>query len=280
MWYCRLDLMNINEFFGQFHPVVQALFASSYAWGMTAIGAAAIFVFKTINRRLLDAMLGFAAGVMMAASFWSLLKPSIELAESLGMSKWIVPTIGFLTGGAFLRIVDLILPHLHLDTPEGHPEGIKTNWQKTTLMALAITLHNIPEGIAIGVAFGAASAGIGGVTVAGAIALAIGIGIQDFPEGFAVSVPFRRAGKSRFKSFFYGMASGLVEPIGAVIGAAAVLMSQSMLPFALSFAAGAMIFVTIEEVIPEAQSGGNADIATSTAMIGFALMMVLDVALS
>lgn len=266
------------EFFQQFNVIVQALIGSSYAFALTALGAVGIYAFKSMNRKALDGMLGFAAGIMLAASFWSLLLPSIEISEQLGLVKWMPPLIGFALGGIFLRIVDKILPHLHMNVPEGHPEGLKTHWKKSTLLVMSITLHNIPEGLAIGVAFGAAAVGIPGATLAGAIALAIGIGIQDFPEGFAVAIGTRRLGQTIGKSAIYGALSGIVEPIAALIGATAVIMSQNILPYALSFAAGAMIFVTIEEVIPEAESGGNADIATTGAMIGFALMMLLDVA--
>ena len=224
-------------------------------------------------------MLGFAAGVMIAASFWSLLSPSIELSEEMGLIPWIPAVIGFLAGGAFLRIIDRILPHLHLFESIEQAEGIKTSLKKSTLLVLAITLHNIPEGLAVGVAFGAVAAGIPSASLAGAIALALGIGLQNFPEGMAVSVPLRREGLSRAKSFWYGQLSGFVEPIAGVIGAAAVLSMRGILPYALAFAAGAMIFVVIEEAIPESQSSGNTDIATLGVMSGFAVMMVLDVGL-
>ena len=224
-------------------------------------------------------MLGFAAGVMIAASFWSLLAPSIDMAEQMGMIPWVPPVIGFLAGGVFLRLVDLLLPHLHLNEPMSKVEGVKTSWQKSILLTLAITLHNIPEGLAVGVAFGAVAAGIPSASLAGAVALALGIGIQNFPEGAAVSIPLRREGLSRKKAFFYGQASGVVEPIAGVLGALLVLVMMPILPYALSFAAGAMIFVVVEEAIPESQSSGNTDIATLGAMVGFAIMMTLDVAL-
>lgn len=257
--------------------VLYALIATFFTWGVTALGAAGVFVFKHVNQKILDGLLGFAAGVMIAASFWSLLAPSIAMAQQQQMIPWIPPLIGFLAGGAFLWIVDTLLPHLHIYAPSTEKEGVKTGWHKTMLLFLAITLHNIPEGLAIGVAFGAASLADSGATLANAIALAVGIGIQNFPEGFAVSVPFRREGMSRTKSFMYGQASALVEPVAAVIGAAGVLYITGLLPFALAFAAGAMIYVSVEEIIPESQAHGT-DVATIGAMIGFALMMTLDVA--
>lgn len=258
-------------------PVLYALTASLFTWGVTAIGAAGVFVFRKVNQKMLDGMMGFAAGVMIAASFWSLLAPSISLSETLNIIPWIPPLVGFLAGGVFLWIVDKVLPHLHLYAPPSQGEGVKTRLDKTMLLFFAITLHNIPEGLAIGVAFGAAAISESGATLANAIALAIGIGIQNFPEGFAVSMPFRREGMSRFKSFLYGQGSALVEPIAAVIGAAGVLFIQGLLPYALAFAAGAMIYVSVEEIIPESQAHGT-DSATIGAMIGFALMMTLDVA--
>ena len=258
-------------------PVLYALIASLFTWGIPAVGAAGVFVFRRVNQNMLDGMLGFTAGIMIAASFWSLLAPSILLSESMHVISWIPPLVGFLSGGAFLLIVDKILPHLHLYAPPSEGEGVKTRLHKTMLLFLAITLHNIPEGLAIGVAFGAAALAASGATLANAIALAIGIGIQNFPEGFAVSMPFRREGMSRFKSFMYGQGSALVEPVAAVIGAAGVLFMQGLLPYALAFAAGAMIYVSVEEIIPESQAHGT-DSATIGAMIGFALMMTLDVA--
>ncbi len=266
-------------FFSQFSPVVQALFGTLFTWGVTALGAAGVFLSKEINRKLLDGMLGFAAGVMIAASYWSLLAPSIEISETLGLPAYMPPAIGFLIGGFVLWLIDRILPHLHLGLPISSAEGIKTTWQRSILLILAITLHNIPEGMAVGVAFGAAAAGIPGASLAGAIALALGIGLQNFPEGLAISAPLRREGMSRGKSFFYGQLSGIVEPIGAVVGAAAVLLMRQILPYALAFAAGAMIYVVIEELIPEAEQGQNTDIATGGAMLGFTVMMILDVAL-
>lgn len=260
-------------------PVVQALIATGFTWFVTAAGASLVFFFKTINRKVLDSMLGFAAGVMIAASFWSLLLPAIEMSKEAGKLPWLAPLIGFLLGGAFLKLADTLLPHVHIGMPTEKAEGIKSHWQRSILLVSAITLHNIPEGLAVGVAFGAVAAGLPSASLAGAIALAIGIGIQNFPEGAAVSIPLRREGISRFKSFWYGQLSGLVEPIAGVFGAIAVLSMRPLLPYALSFAAGAMIYVVVEELIPEAQSSGNSDFATIGTMIGFAIMMMLDVAL-
>ena len=269
----------ITNWFAGLNPIVQALLATLFTWGITALGASVVFFFKTINRKVLDAMLGFAAGVMIAASFWSLLAPAIEMAEEMGVPSWLPAVIGFLLGGVFLRGIDFVLPHLHLDKPIEEAEGVPTTWRRSVLLVLAITLHNIPEGLAVGVAFGAVAYNLPSATLAGAIALAIGIGIQNFPEGAAVSVPLRREGLSRRKCFWYGQLSGAVEPIAGVIGAAAVLLMRPILPYALSFAAGAMIFVVIEELIPESQAEKNTDIATLGAMLGFAVMMTLDVAL-
>ncbi|GAB4293533.1 MAG: ZIP family metal transporter [Myxococcota bacterium] len=267
------------EKFSSFHPVFQAFLATLFTWFVTALGAAAVFLTKSVNRKLLDTMLGFAGGVMIAASYWSLLAPAIEMAESQGTPGWLPATVGFLLGGGVLFAIDKILPHLHLGLPIDAAEGIETQWKRTTLLILAITLHNIPEGLAVGVAFGAVAADLPSATLAGAVALAIGIGLQNFPEGMAVSMPLRRENWSRRKAFFYGQLSAVVEPIAGVAGAAAVLLFEPMLPYALAFAAGAMIFVVIEEVVPESQRGGNTDLATIGTMLGFAIMMLLDVAL-
>ncbi len=265
-------------FIQSFHPVIQALLATCFTWAMTALGAATVFTARDISRRVLDTMLGFAGGVMIAASYWSLLAPAIKLSEGKDTPAWVPAVTGFLLGGIFLRVIDKVLPHLHLGFATEEAEGVKTSWQRSTLLVVAITLHNIPEGLAVGVAFGALAAGLPSTTLGTAIALAIGIGIQNFPEGLAVSVPLRREGMSRRKSFWYGQLSAIVEPIAGVIGAAAVIIAMPILPYALSFAAGAMIFVVIEEVVPEAQRGGNTDLATMGGMVGFAVMMLLDVA--
>ena len=268
-----------TSWFTGLNPIYQTLVATLFTWGMTALGAALVFLFKTINRKVLDGMLGFAAGVMIAASFWSLLAPAIEMSGGRALPSWVPATVGFLVGGLFLWSVDKILPHLHPGFPMEEAEGIKTSWQRSVLLVLAITLHNIPEGLAVGVAFGALAADIPSATLAGAVALAIGIGIQNFPEGTAVSVPLRREGMSRTRSFWYGQMSGIVEPIAGVIGAAAVILMHPILPYALAFAAGAMIYVVVEELIPESQLNKNTDLATVGAMVGFAVMMTLDVAL-
>ena len=268
------------EWFNQLNPIWQALVATLFTWFLTALGASFVFGFKTINRRVLDSMLGFAAGVMIAASYWSLLAPSIEMAEGSNFPAWLPAVIGFLLGGIFLWGIDRLLPHLHIGYPIEEAEGIKTGWQRSILLVLAITMHNIPEGLAVGVAFGALSAGLPSASLAGAVALALGIGIQNFPEGMAVSVPLRREGLGRFKSFWWGQLSGLVEPVAGLLGAVAVIYIQPLLPYALAFAAGAMIYVVVEELIPEAQlDRKDTHLATFGVMIGFAVMMLLDVAL-
>ena len=263
------------------NPVVLTLLATLMTWGATALGAAVVFLFRDLSRRTLDSMLGFAAGVMIAASFWSLLSPSIDMsAEQYGDAlKWMPPVVGFLLGGAFLFAFDKILPHLHPGLEMKDAEGIPTTWRRSVLLVLAITLHNIPEGLAVGVAFGAVGAGAPGATMAGAMALAFGIAIQNFPEGMAVSVPLRREGLSPFKCFWYGQLSGFVEPIAALVGVLVVIQMQAILPFALAFAAGAMIYVVVEELIPSSQEAKHSDAGTIGAMIGFAVMMLLDVAL-
>lgn len=267
------------DFFLGLHPVIQALLVTLFTWGMTAIGAALVFTTKSFNQKLLDGMLGFAGGVMIAASFWSLLSPALEMAESGSTPAWIPVAVGFMLGGIFLWVIDKLLPHLHPNTQMDQAEGINPQKKKrSTLLMLAITLHNIPEGLAIGVAFGAVATG-SSASLAGAIALAIGIGIQNLPEGVAVSMPLFRDGMSRKKSFLYGQFSGIVEPISAIIGVLAVAFVEPLLPYALSFAAGAMIFVVVEEVIPGSQEEGNKDLASMSLMIGFTVMMILDVAL-
>lgn len=261
------------------HPIFQALLATLFTWLVTALGSAMVFFFKEVKRKVLDSMLGFAAGVMIAASFWSLLAPAITMAEESGVIPWVPALVGFLMGGLSLRVIDRFLPHLHLGLPMDQAEGIKTSWHRSVLLVLAITLHNIPEGLAVGVAFGALYHNLPGASLAGAIALALGIGIQNFPEGAAVSIPLRREGLSIGRSFLYGQLSGLVEPVAGVLGALAVVAMKPILPYALSFAAGAMIFVVVEELIPEAQMDKNTDVATMGALLGFAVMMTLDVAL-
>lgn len=265
------------ESFQALDPTLQALLAGVFTWGMTALGASAVFLSHEIDRKVLDWMLGFAGGVMIAASFWSLLVPAIEMSAGTGIPEWMPAAAGFLAGGLFLRGVDLLLPHLHPGL--SHAEGPATSWRRSTLLVLAVTIHNIPEGLAVGVAFGALAAGHEAAGLAAAFALALGIGIQNFPEGMAVSVPLRREGLTRVKSFWYGQLSGVVEPVAALIGAVAVTFAAPILPYALAFAAGAMIFVVVEDVVPESQVHGNADLATMGALLGFVVMMVLDVGL-
>jgi len=260
-------------------PVILALLATLFTWGVTALGSAMVFFFKTINKKVLNLMLGFAAGVMIAASIWSLLNPAIAMSEEKGGNGWFPALVGFLTGGAFLFIIDKTLPHLHIGLAVDKAEGIKTSWQRSVLLVLAITLHNIPEGLAVGVAFGALAINPDPVVLSGAIALAIGIGLQNFPEGAAVSIPLRREGFSRLKAFNYGQLSGIVEPVAGVLGAFLIVAIEPILPYALSFAAGAMIYVVVEELIPESQAGNETDLSTVGAMAGFAIMMVMDVAL-
>ncbi len=267
----------VVEFFIKIDPVLAAFLATVFTWFLTALGASLVFFFKNMNRVVLDGMLGFTGGVMVAASYWSLLAPAIEMSRGEGFVKVIPAATGFVLGAIFLFGLDKILPHLHINFKE--TEGVKSPWQRTTLLVLAITLHNIPEGLAVGVLFGGVAAGIPQATIAGAITLAIGIGIQNFPEGIAVSMPLRRMGMSRWKSFMYGQSSALVEPVAAVVGALAVTFFTPILPYALAFAAGAMIFVVVEEVIPETQQDNNTDIATLGFIGGFVVMMTLDVAL-
>lgn len=267
----------IISYFESTDPILGALYATLFTWGLTALGASLVFFVKSLNRALLDGMLGFTGGVMVAASFWSLLAPGIEMSQGEGFVKVIPAAVGFGMGALFIFALDKILPHIHINFKES--EGIKTPWHKTTLLVLAITLHNIPEGLAVGVLFGGVAAGLPEASIAGAVVLAIGIGIQNFPEGIAVSMPLRRQGVSRFKSFWYGQLSAIVEPIAAVIGAVAVTFFTPILPYALAFAAGAMIFVVVEEVIPETQQDKYTDIATLGFIGGFIVMMCLDVAL-
>ncbi|MFP4055299.1 MAG: ZIP family metal transporter [Candidatus Brocadiia bacterium] len=268
--------------FQTWNPVLQALTGGLFTWTLTALGAVPVFFTRQINRKFLDAMLGMAAGVMIAASYWSLLAPAIDMAEQMGMVKWLPAVVGFVAGAVVLRVIDALLPHLHpgfAERPE-MAEGLAASWRRSVLLVTAITLHNFPEGLAVGVAFGAAASGIeGGATVAGAVALAIGIGIQNAPEGMAVAMPLRREGMSRRRAFWYGQVSAIVEPVAAVLGAALVLLMRPLLPYALAFAAGAMIFVVAEELIPESQREGNVDVATMGCIGGFTIMMWLDVML-
>lgn len=267
----------IIAYFETIDPVLAALYATTFTWALTAAGASLVFFFKSMNRAVLDGMLGFTGGVMVAASFWSLLAPAIDMSPGEGFTKVMPAAIGFFFGALFLFGLDKVLPHIHINFKEA--EGIKTPWHKTTLLVLAITLHNIPEGLAVGVLFGGVAAGFDGATIGGAVALAIGIGLQNFPEGFAVAMPLRRQGVSRRKSFWYGQLSAIVEPMAGVLGAWAVMSFEPILPYALAFAAGAMIFVVIEEVVPETQQDKYTDIATMGFIGGFIIMMSMDVAL-
>ncbi|MEZ5360225.1 MAG: ZIP family metal transporter [Candidatus Zixiibacteriota bacterium] len=271
--------MDLLGSFSGFHPVIQALFGTLFTWFMTAAGAAGVFLAKEPKQKTMDILLGFASGVMIAASYWSLLAPAIEMSEGKALPAWVPALVGFLLGAACLRLIDLILPHLHIGMKMDDAEGIHTSWRRSVLLVLAITIHNFPEGLAVGVAFGAVAADLPSASLAGAIALAIGIGIQNFPEGLAVSMPLRREKMSRGKAFWYGQLSGVVEPIAGVIGAGLVIIAEPILPYALAFAAGAMIFVVVEELIPESQTRGHSDAATMGAILGFAVMMTLDVAL-
>lgn len=273
-------MKEIIAYFETIDPVLAALYATCFTWFLTAAGAGLVFFFKTLHRGVLDTMLGFTGGVMVAASYWSLLSPAIEMSERMypGMS-WMPAAVGFLIGALFIFVLDKFMPHLHINFGENETEGVKTQWHKTTLLVLAITLHNIPEGLAVGVLFGGAGVGIEGATIAGAVILALGIGIQNFPEGFAVAMPLRRHGVSRAKSFWYGQLSAIVEPIFGVLGALLVIYIEPILPFALAFAAGAMIYVVVEEVIPETQRDKFTDLAVLGFIGGFLVMMILDVAL-
>jgi len=267
----------IISYFETLDSILGALLATTFTWLLTAFGASFVFLFKEMRRAVLDGMLGFTGGVMVAASFWSLLAPGIEMSKGEGFVKVIPAAVGFALGALFIYGLDKILPHIHINSKVS--EGIKTPWHRSTLLVLAITLHNIPEGLAVGVLFGGVAAGLPEASVTGAVVLALGIGIQNFPEGIAVAMPMRRQGVSRFKSFWYGQLSAIVEPIAGVLGAVAVTFFTPLLPYALAFAAGAMIFVVVEEVIPETQQDKYTDIATLGFIGGFIVMMVLDVAL-
>ncbi len=272
-------MQQIIDYFESINPILAAFYATLFTWGLTAAGAGLVFLFKNPKRSVMDGMLGFTGGVMVAASFWSLLAPGIEMSPGEGFVKVIPAAVGFLLGALFLFGLDKVLPHLHINFKESEAEGVKTPWHKTTLLTLAITMHNIPEGLAVGVLFGGVAAGFEGATIGGAVALALGIGLQNFPEGFAVSMPLRRQGLTRRRSFMYGQASAMVEPIAAVLGAWAVMTFQPILPYALAFAAGAMIFVVVEEVIPETQQDKHSDVAVMGFVGGFIVMMTLDVGL-
>jgi len=270
------------DWFTNLNPVIQGLLATIFTWSVTALGAGIVFFFKEVDRKILNAMLGFGAGVMIAASFWSLLNPAIELCEELGKSGFIIPGIGFFLGGIFIILADKLMDKYSygvlIKKPEKLKESESKQYKKSILLVLAVTLHNIPEGLAVGVAFGGVAVGIPGATLVAAMTLALGIGLQNFPEGAAVSLPLRREGLSRSKSFFYGQASGLVEPIAGVIGVIAAITMRNVLPLLLAFSAGAMIAVVGSELLPEA-SMENKNLTTIGLILGFLVMMVLDVAL-
>lgn len=261
------------SFFIELNPVIQAFLATCFTWLVTALGAAFVFFFKKIKKSIMDAMLGFAAGVMISASFWSLLSPSIEMAESLNLNPWLIATTGFLSGGLLLFLGDKLFTKL-TETKENN-----NNIKRSLMLIISITLHNIPEGLAVGVAFGSLAYNLEGATLVTACMLALGIGLQNFPEGTAVSVPLRREGFSRKKAFFYGQLSGIVEPISGILGALLVIKIRMLLPFLLAFAAGAMIYVVVEELIPESQSNEKKDLMALFTLIGFSIMMILDLAL-
>jgi len=270
----------IIQWFETVDPVMAAFVATTFTWLITASGASLVFFFKSMNRAVLDIALGFTGGVMVAASIWSLIMPALEMSAGEGIAKVGPIVIGFLLGALFIFALDKLIPHIHLNYEKvSEAEGPKTKINKTLLLVLAITLHNIPEGLAVGVLFGGTASGIEGATIGGAVALALAMAIQNFPEGFAVSMPLRRQGMSRGKSFWYGQLSAIVEPIFGVLGAVAVLTFTPLLPYALAFAAGAMIFVVVEEVIPETQRDKFTDHATLGFIGGFLVMMILDVVL-
>jgi ZIP family zinc transporter len=264
------------ESFLALNPIVQALLAGVFTWGLAAAGALLSLVLRGEDRRALYAPLGFAAGVMIAALVWSLLEPALEIAGAEGGPAWVPVSIGFLIGAGFLRLLDLALPHLHPGPPTEGPEGPRTTWRRSVLLMLAMTLHNIPEGLALGVAFGAAASGVPSASVAGALMLTLGMGLQNLPEGIAVAVPLRADGMSGWRAVWYGQLSGIVEPVAAVAGAAFVLGIHDLLPFALSFAAGAMLYVVVEELIPEFQGEAHSHLGTFGVVLGFIVMMVLD----
>lgn len=272
-------ISELRDWFLELTPIIQALMATTFTWVLTALGASTVFIFRSISRNLMDGLLGFTGGVMVAASYWSLLAPAIAMSEDLSVPNWFPAATGFLAGALFLYALDKVLPHLHINFERSESEGIKTDWHSTTLLVLAITMHNIPEGLAVGVAFGAIAQGMPGADLGAAVALAIGIGLQNFPEGIAVAMPLRRKGLSRIRSFWYGQLSAVVEPLAGVAGAMAVIYAQPILPYALAFAAGAMIYVVIEEVVPETQKDKHTDTSVLGFIFGFIVMMILDVAL-
>lgn len=259
-------------------PILLALFATIFTYSVTLLGASLVFFFKNVKKNIMDAMLAIAAGVMIAASFFSLLNPATEMAINLKMIPWLITFIGFIAGGLLLFIGDKLFNHFDKRIYKKE-EKERNSFKRCLMLIFSITLHNIPEGLAVGVAFGSIAYSLEGATLTSAILIALGIGIQNFPEGTAVSVPLRREGISRKKAFFYGQLSGLVEPISGVLGALLVLKIRTLLPFLLSFAAGAMIYVVVEELIPESQTNKKKDLMSLFTIIGFTIMMILDIAL-
>jgi ZIP family zinc transporter len=257
------------------NPLGQTLILTAFTWGVTALGAATVFAFKTVSRAILDLMLSFGAGVMLAASFWSLLLPAIELCHQLGYSAWLTPAAGFLTGGLFIVAADLIFDKCNIGSSCRRDCG---SMRRCLLLVLAITIHNVPEGMAVGVAFAGVSMGLPGSTLMGAVLLGIGIGLQNFPEGASVSLPLRREGLNPWKSFWYGQLSGAVEPLAGLVGAAAALSVRGLLPFLLTFSAGAMVAVVVGELVPESATADKNRTVVGV-VLGFILMMILDVAL-
>jgi ZIP family zinc transporter len=275
----KLIIPIMKEWFIHLNPIAQATLMASLNWFFTAMGASVVFGFKNLSRRALDVMLGFASGVMLSATFWSLLLPSTEISRQNHLPIWLPGSVGLLLGWIFMRGLDIVIPHLHIGAPEGGEEGLSTHWRKTLLLVLAVTLHNLPEGIIVGVSFSASSLNPQIAPLSASLALSLGVGIQDFPEGLAVAVPLRREGLSRWKSFFYGQLSGVVEPLGALLTAFGTTLAKAALPFAMGFSAGAMLTVILEDLVPEFHSEANAHLAMLGLMIGFILMMIMDLAI-
>ena len=266
------------NFFQELSPVMQAFLATLFTWGVTMLGASIVFFFREVKKGIMDALLGFSAGVMIAASFWSLLSPAIDMANSMKMISWLVVFLGFFSGGLLLFLGDKLYDFMQKKMRK-RVSTTSHRLKRCLMLVFSITLHNIPEGLVVGVAFGSLAYSLEGSTLASALTLALGIGLQNFPEGSAVSLPLRREGLSRKKAFFFGQLSGVVEPIAAIIGTILVLKIQVLLPFLLAFAAGAMIYVVVEELIPESQSNKKKDLMALFTLIGFSIMMILDVAL-
>ncbi|MGR8942030.1 MAG: ZIP family metal transporter [Gammaproteobacteria bacterium] len=280
--FADISLQAVSVWFAQSSHVLQALLACLFTWGMTALGSALVFFTKRVNQKIMDVMLGFSGGVMLAASYWSLLAPAIQLSEGYGSFAWFPAALGFTLGAFALSIAGMLRPQFKIGSLGAktlEQTGGITTWTRTLLLVLAITLHNIPEGLAVGVAFGTLACGMNVASLGAAVALAIGMGLQNLPEGAAVALPLRRMGWPRMRCFWHGQLSAMVEPIAAVIGAVTVTACMPIMPYALAFAAGAMIYVVFDAVIPEAQQGGNTNVVTFGAILGFIVMMILDVGL-